>query len=168
MKDVLQCLGGGDLRSIGRSGLLTRQIKTQNDFDMVFQFLKSHDRLLVMRAADVLEKVSKGNPQWLTKHKDALLRLLIKASDKELKWHLALMCPRLPLTSPQAKSVWNVLSKWAQDCTESKIVRVNSLQGIADLTLAHKQLKSRWRSFISKIETENIPSLKARVRKLRV
>ena len=166
MKEVLQYLSGGDLRSIGKSNLLAKQIKTQNDFDAVFEFLTHHDRLVVMRSADTLEKVSKLKPEWLTQHKGSLLRLLKKAVDKELKWHLALMCSRLTLNSPEVKSVWDVLSRWVLDGTESKIVRVNALQGLTDLATVHKQLKPHWARVVSKIKEENIPSLEARLRKL--
>ncbi len=166
MKGLLPYLGGGDLRSIGRSSQLMKQIKTQEDFDAVFRYLQSSDRLVVMRAADVLEKVSRLKPHWLAKHKKALIKMLSNASDKELKWHLALMCPRLPLNSSQVESVWAVLSTWALDNDESKIVRVNSMQGLSDLTSSHKECKSKWLGIMSKIETEKIPSLKARLRKL--
>jgi hypothetical protein len=168
MKDMLSYLAGGDLRSIGRSNELVERIKTQSDFDNLVAFLFSDQRLVVMRAADTIEKLSRKKPEWVNKHANNLIGLLERSVDKELKWHLALISPRLSLKQSQVKTVWNVLSRWALDETESKIVRVNALQGLYELAAIHKNLKLRWTRIISQVEGENTTSLKARLRKLRL
>jgi hypothetical protein len=167
MKNMLTYLGGGDLRSIGKSGELVTQIKTQADFDELFEFLSDNDRLIAMRAADVLEKISRMNPHWLNKHKDTLLGLLSTATAKELRWHLALMSTRLPLDSREAQLMWNILSTWVLDENESKIVRANALQGLSDLVSAHERFEPQWVTLTSKIRETRTPSLKARLKKLR-
>lgn len=166
MKNMQSYLSGGDLRSTGRSNELVKLIKTQSDFDTLFRYLFSNQRLIVMRAADAVEKLSAKNPEWTGKHAADLIALLQNANDKELKWHLALICTRLKLDSAQVKSIWNILSKWALDKNESKIVRVNALQGLFEFASIYHSLQAQWVSMASKIGRENIPSLSARIRKL--
>ena len=56
MKDkLLAKLSGGDLRSIWKADLIVEEIQTQNDFDILFNYLHSDDRLIVMRAVDAVE-----------------------------------------------------------------------------------------------------------------
>ena len=51
-----------------------------------------------MRAADAAEKITVTRPELLKPHKLELLGLLDEAEQIELRWHLALMAPRLALT----------------------------------------------------------------------
>jgi hypothetical protein len=51
-----------------------------------------------MRAADAAEKISLKKPQLLAPFKAELLGLAEETAQAELRWHLALMVPRLPLS----------------------------------------------------------------------
>jgi hypothetical protein len=57
-----------------------------------------------MRAADAAEKVSAKKPRLLDRHKAELLGLLAEAEQIELRWHLALMIPRLRLAPLSASA----------------------------------------------------------------
>ena len=120
--DYYSYLSGGDLRSIGESGKLINEIKTQSDFDQLFNFLHSKERLIAMRAADVIEKVTKINHEFLKSHVVDILNLAEQNVEKELKWHLAEMIPRLKLDIYEKKRACDLLFKWLNDSTESKIV----------------------------------------------
>jgi hypothetical protein len=61
MNKIRNALTGGDLRSIGRSNEIVSSIKNQKEFDILFELLFSSDRILVMRAADAIEKVTKSH-----------------------------------------------------------------------------------------------------------
>jgi len=98
MKNFEKTLSGGDLRSIGRGNSVVQKIRTRDDFDQFFKLLSHKDRLVVMRAADAIEKITRENKEYLFKHKKNILDLYKIAKDKELKWHLALLIPRLNLT----------------------------------------------------------------------
>jgi hypothetical protein len=93
LNDVKKYLQGGDLRSIADVDQLVPLIKTQKTFDELFSCLDSDDRLIVMRAADAIEKITRDHPKYLDSHKNRLIRILDTARDKELKWHLALLIP---------------------------------------------------------------------------
>jgi cobalamin biosynthesis protein CbiD len=95
MTQFKKILSGGDLRSLGVCNSVISKIKNQNTFDELFKYLFHEDRLVVMRAADTIEKITNHNPQYLTKHKEEIIELCNVAKDKELKWHLALLIPRL-------------------------------------------------------------------------
>ncbi|PID78141.1 MAG: hypothetical protein CSB21_01560 [Deltaproteobacteria bacterium] len=166
MNNLLKHLKGGDLRSIAEANKAVSLIKTQKDFDELFNLLFSKDRLIVMRAADAIEKITLKNPEYLEKYNQELINLINNAVDKELKWHLALIAPRLNLTIDESIIVWRKLTNWAKDKNESKIVRVNSIQALFDLANKNEELKKDFDLTIQEIETENIPSIKARLKKI--
>jgi len=84
-----------------------------------------HDR----PEAAVIERI-------LARKKDTILGLLVEARaethPKKLRWNLALMLGRLPLTVADCRRAAPVLYSWLDDT--SSIVKTASLQGLADLT----------------------------------
>lgn len=166
MKELKEYLQGGDLRSIADVDQLIPLIETQQDFDGLFAYLNSEDRLIVMRAADTIEKITKAHPEYLETHKSRLIILLNSAQDKELKWHVALLASRIGLSKNELEQVWNKLEVWARDRLESKIVRVNSLQSLYELSRKHSERKKDFELTAQEVKTEGIPSINARIRKL--
>lgn len=167
MNKFIKYLTGGDLRSIGESNKIVNLIRTQKDFDELFLFLFDSDRKIVMRAADAIEKITADNYKFLSKHKLSLIELCSLASDKELKWHLALLVSRLKLSNDDFLKVWNKLSAWAQDKEESRIVRVNSVQGLFNILPQNIEREEEFDGILFTIEKQNIPSINARIRNLR-
>jgi hypothetical protein len=167
VKDFIEYLKGGDLRSLEKSQKLCSLISNQGQFDSLFSYLLNSDRKVIMRAADVIEKITIKHPSYLNSHKKEILALSNNAKDKELVWHLALLISRIPLTKPEIQKVWKILTNWAIHFKESKIVRVNSLQSLCDLSMKHSEYTERFKELLLKIEKENIPSLNARIRKIR-
>jgi hypothetical protein len=160
-------LAGGDLRSIGKSNSVVSKIQDQNDFDELINCLFQKDRIIVMRAVDAIEKLTIKKPLYLAPHKRNILELSNTAIDKELKWHLALLIPRLRLNKKELNKVWDVLTKWAMDKTNSRIVRVNSIQGLFELTKQNPDLLQSFSLILFEMEKENISSVNARIRKIR-
>jgi hypothetical protein len=166
MKRLNDLLSGGDLRSIGDVNKLISRINTQKEFDELFFFLNSDDRLVVMRAADAIEKITIKNPEYLNKYKKSILKFLDIAEDKEFKWHLALLISRIKLNSDDRKKVFMKLSEWASDKEESRIARVNSVQTLFTLTGDDPELKKAFDLILKELKKENIPSINARLKKL--
>lgn len=160
-------LEGGDLRSKGKVESLIPLIKDQKDFDILFGQLYSIKRIVVMRAADAMEKLTIGNPGYLGSHKNELLTFLGSAKNKELKWHLASLVSRLSLTRDELEIVFAKLRKWARDPLESKIVRVNSLQAIFELIHQDQGLEKEFNSLVKELEKEGVPSINSRIRKIK-
>jgi len=167
MDNIFDRLKGGDLRSIGDANEVVKDIKTQKDFDKLFQGLFHSDRKVVMRAADALEKITLAETDFLNNHKTELIELCFSAGHIELKWHLALLVSRLKLTPGEFRNVWQLLTEWATDKRESKIVRVNSIQGLFNLLQENKESEQDFNLAINEIMNENIPSLNARIKKIR-
>lgn len=156
---------GGDLRSIGEANNVVKEINNQDDFDNVFRGLFHSDRKVVMRTADVIEKTTIQNPKFLLKHKKEILALCNSVQHIELKWHLALFVSRLSLTEKELGIVWQLLTKWATDNKESRIVRVNSLQSLYNLLHVNQELEQDFKLTINEVTKDNIPSINARIRK---
>nr|WP_294949274.1 hypothetical protein [uncultured Mucilaginibacter sp.] len=160
-------LSGGDLRSIGNSDWLAAHIKTQSKFDELFNLLAHRNRLIAMRAADAVEKITVSHPQFLNRHKNKIFELCAISVNKELKWHLALLMPRLPIDGDEAQKAWGILAGWALDNSNSRIVRVNAIQALYELTVRHALSSKYLDGLLSKLATENIPSINARIKKVR-
>lgn len=168
MTNLIKYLNGGDLRSIADANEVVPLIKTQTDFDKLFKYLVTNDRLIVMRTADAIEKITLQNPEYLIRHNQDIINLINTAVDKELKWHLALIASRLNLTVIELGIIWDKLIQWVKDKKESKIVRVNSIQTLFDLSNKNVELKRDFDITIQEVEAENIPSINARLRKLKI
>ena len=139
MAQFEKVLAGGDLRSIGKSNSVVLKVRDQDGFDELFKCQFYNDRIVVMRAADAIEKITIQHASYLTKYKSDLLKLCLTAKNKELKWHLALLVLRLNLSVEEIEVVWQLLSGWALDKQESKIVRVNAMQALYEISLREKQ-----------------------------
>lgn len=167
MRDLDKLLKDGDLRSIGKANEVVKEVKNQSDFDTLFNGLFNSDRKIVMRSADAIEKITIENSGYLSKHKKKVLLLCTTAKDKELKWHLALIVTRIKLSKKEFGKVWQTLTHWATDKNESKIVRVNSIQGLDNLLRQNQELRQDFEITLNELEGENIPSITARIKKLK-
>ncbi len=126
-------LSGGDRRSIGKAdevvALVRRHRKLIGD---VVECLSDTDPCVRMRAADVLEKVSRDAPQALQPFAGELIGHLREVTQKEVRWHLALLVPRLSLAGRECEDVSATLQEYLTD--RSSIVKTFAMQGLADLT----------------------------------
>ena len=155
-------LSGSDLRSIGRVNEVIPLIRTQHAFVQLFQLLYHHDRLVVMRAADVIEKVTTDKPEFLSTHILDIFSLSRIAAHKELKWHLAQLLSRITMDHDQMTVARSILHSWAADKDNSRIVRVNALQSLFELT----DNKTALLPFLNQLEKEEVPSISARIKQL--
>src|SRR5205807_7490946 len=119
---ITELLEGADRRSIGRANEVVRLIlRDPRAFDRVIACLWSSDPAIRMRAADAAEKISAERPRLLDRYKRELLGLLCEAQQIELRWHLALMVPRLRLTAGERRKATAALNEYLRD--RSSIVK---------------------------------------------
>lgn len=166
-KNLAHMLLGRDLRRIKGSNEVARVVQDQQRFDELFALLLHHERPLVMRSADAIEKITRHHPQFLFPHHAQIISLMHGSVNIELKWHIAQLLPRLRLTRTELKEVWGTLTYWTRNPNESKIVRVNALQGLFELAQKHSALKKDFIATMNSLDHELIPSLTARVKKLK-
>lgn len=165
---IKEKLDGGDLRSIAEANKVAEEIGNQEDFDSLFLYLYDKDRLIVMRAADAIEKITLARPEYLKKHKNEIINFCLSEVNMEFKWHLALLLSRLSPSLKEQYSIFEILKKWALNTGESKIVRVNAIQSLYELAIRNEIFEVDFAGIINIVGKENIPSLNARIRKLKL
>lgn len=160
-------LSGRDIRTVKQNSIVVRAVTDQRSFDQLFALVFHHERPLVMRAVDAVEKITLKHPEFLKPHKVQLMSVLKSADHKELKWHITQLIPRIDLSEAELRDVVHILSYWALNKNESKIVRVNALQGLFDLSRKHSKVNEDLTKAISAMDHELIPSIQARIKKIK-
>jgi hypothetical protein len=140
--DILKALAGGDRRSIGNADrVVARVLNSPALLGDVVRGFTHDDPLIRMRCADVAEKVSVVHPEWLEPHKRALLSFAGVVHEKELRWHVAQMLPRLDLSPSERRTVVALLFKYLED--ESRIVKTWSMQALFEMSEKDARLRAR-------------------------
>jgi hypothetical protein len=162
---IAAMLKGGDRRSIGRSNEVKKLVLRQpKRFAELLKCLWDEDPGVRMRAADAAEKISVTRSKLLKTYKQELLGLLDEAEQIELKWHLALMVPRLTLNGPERRRAKAALRRYLED--RSSIVKTFALQGLADLARQDASLRDPVRRTLEESLQSGTAAMKARARKL--
>jgi hypothetical protein len=162
LADVLR---GGDRRSIGKSNRVAKIILSDpRRFPELFKCLWDKDPVVRMRAADAVEKITVTQPELLKSHKQELLGLLDEAGQIELRWHLALIVPRLELSGPEQARAAAALQRYLED--RSSIVKTFALQGLADLARQDASLRGTAKQILEQSLRTGAAAMKARARKL--
>lgn len=146
---------------------LRARIKDQLSFDSLFELLYHHERSLVLHAAEAIEKVTTKRQEFLRAHKLDLLRLFTTSDHPELKARLAQLIVRVTLLPDEADEVWKILQYWARNPNENKPIRVHALQSLYDLSRIYPDFREPFLEILTAVAHEPIPSLQARIRKLR-
>jgi hypothetical protein len=164
-KNLLTLLEGGDRRSIGRADQVAVAVsKDRALFPTLMQGWWSDDPLVRMRAADATEKVTRKNPDLLPAYKKQLLKLLADVEQQELRWHLAALVPRLPLSHRERDLAASSLRCYLQD--QSSIVKTCALQALADLAKDDSTMRREVKKLLSQSLRNGTPAMKARSRRL--
>ena len=165
MHPTLEKLQGGDRRSIGRSNEVVSDVLSHPYlFRVVFSGLSADDPLIRMRSADAVEKITARRPELLRSYKNKLIREVAATEQKEVRWHVAQMLPRLELDEVERKRVFRVLLGYLND--RSSIVRTFTMQALADIARDSPVLLRAVRQRLAQLTTSGTPAMKARGRKL--
>lgn len=162
---ILDKLRGGDRRSIGRSNEVVTIVRRQPMlFSDLIEGLRHPDELVRMRAADVVEKLTVKNPEWLWPFRVQLIKLAAGAEQPELRWHLAQVLPRLELSRRDCMIVAAVFRCYLRG--RSRIVKTFAMQGLADLTKQDPSLMNSIRPILTSLTRTGSAAMKSRGRKL--
>jgi hypothetical protein len=82
-------------------------------------------------AADALDKASRQRPDLIAAHAETLITQIGPIVQQEVRWHVAQMIPRLPLTARQCPDAVVLLRGSIQD--QSRIVVVEALTALTAL-----------------------------------
>jgi HEAT repeat protein len=164
-KNILALLEGGDRRSIGRADQVAAiASKNLRLFPKLIEGLWSEDPVVRVRAADATEKVTRKNPDLLQPYQKELLGLMAAAAEPELRWHLAVMVPRLQLGAKERQLATSLLKGYLQD--RSSLVRTFAFQGLADLAQDDPGIQPEVIEILRAATRQGTPAMKARSRKL--
>jgi hypothetical protein len=163
-KSILTLLTGGDRRTIGRADRVAEMVcKDSRLFAELMAGLWSEDALVRMRAADAAEKVTRKNRELLQPYKKELLGLMSEAEEQELRWHLAVMVPRLLLSGKERRRAASSLNKYLED--RSSIVKTFALQGLTDLAQDDDGVRAEVVEILREAVRSGTAAMKARSRK---
>ena len=165
MHALLIKLEGGDRRSIGRSEEVVADVlENPALFSVLATGLSSNDAIVRMRAADAMEKISLIHPEYLRPHKKLLIGLAAKSGQKEVRWHLAQMLPRLKLGPKDVQQVVGILLGYFGD--SSSIVKTLAMQALADIARQTPELRPSVLGHLEELTVTGTPAMRARGRKL--
>ena len=160
-------LAGGDRSSIGAATAIADEIQAEPQrFPVVWHLLRHQEALVRMRAADALEKASRQMPEQLQPFKAELLSRRLEDGTPEVRWHLLAMSARLVLDRHEAKTLIDQCRD-ALIADKSRIARVAALQAAHDLAKEHPEFTRTLDEMLDVAARSDIPSLRARARKLR-
>ena len=164
-KDILALLVGGDRRSIGQADRVAKMVSDDIAlFAELIAGLWSENPLVPMRAADATEKITRKHRELLQPYRKELLGLMAEAQEQELRWHLAVMVPRLLLNAKERQAAVSLLEGYLED--RSSIVKTFALQGLADMAEADSSFREKVVEILDEAARKGTPAMKARSRKL--
>ena len=162
---IRSLLSGGDRRSVGRVAEVVDLVRRRpREASGVVDCLYDKDSCVCMRAADALEKISRDPAISFQSHKAHLMNLLTETTQQELRWHLAVVLPRLQLTNSECRLVAKTLESYLED--RSSIVKTFAMQGLADLTNQYPSSRLGVTDLIRSLVRTGTPAMRARGRKL--
>lgn len=164
---ILQQLGGGDRRSIGRANRVVAQVLARPGlFRTLFAGLKSEDLLVRIRSADAIEKITLVHSEWLGPYKAQLIGPLARSEEAEIRWHVAQVLPRLRWTAVEQRRVYRLLTDYLRD--GSSIVKTCAMQALADISVQVPGLRSAVLRRLKMATARGTPAMRARGRNILV
>jgi len=164
-KSILFLLEGGDRRSIGESDRVASMVAREpKRFAELIAGLWAEDELVRMRAADAVEKVTRGRPELLRSYRKELLGLMAECDQQEVQWHLAQMASRIVSNAGERLVVAEILTDYLE--AKSSIVRTFALQGLAELAKDEPGVRPRVVEILHQAIRSGSAAMKARARKL--
>lgn len=165
MPSILRKLQGGDRRSIGRaSEVVTDVLADPRLFGVLVAGLFVNDLVVRARVADAIEKISVIHPEYLRPYRAKLVGEFARCEQKEVRWHVAQMLPRLRWNTRERQEVYTILTGYLRD--SSSIVKTCAMQALADLVTQAPTLRPSVMRQLQKLMKSGTPAMRARGRKL--
>jgi hypothetical protein len=168
-------LSGGTRTSLGRTDAVVAEVlAAPQKFPALLACLaqaddedadaSANDAILLMRASDAIEKISRQRPEWLAPHKLDFLSLAGDSDQIEVRWHMAQILPRLPLTPRERIVAIDILFDYLKD--RSSIVKTHAMQALADFAAKDSKLKEKILPLLDELTEIGTAAMRARGRKL--
>ena len=168
-------LSGGTRTSLGRTDAVVAEVlAAPQKFPALLVCLaqaddedadaSANDAILLMRASDAIEKISRQRTEWLAPHKLDFLGLAGASDQIEVRWHMAQILPRLPLTPRERIVAIDILFDYLKD--RSSIVKTHAMQALADFAAKDSKLKGKILPLLDELTEIGTAAMRARGRKL--
>jgi hypothetical protein len=165
MMDFKSLFQNGDMRSPkGAVEACEYVLKNQNSIIELIDLIQCGNKKIQMGAADALEKISLKNIQILIRVKSKLFEIAKIAEQKEVRWHFALILPRLNLSKQEAKAAFEIIENYLED--KSKIVIAFSLSALFEFSKIESNINSRFLEILDVFQNNPSPAIKVRVRNI--
>jgi hypothetical protein len=100
MDEIRAMLAAGTRMAKGRVGEAVELVRAEpRKIARLVECLWDDDAGVANRAADALERVTRGDAKLLARWKEPLIGLMAEAAENKLRWNLALTVPRMSLTA---------------------------------------------------------------------
>lgn len=163
--ELLDTVKGGDRRSVGRVNQVVEAVLREPELLPTLVDGMVHDDPVVrMRAADALEKATRGHPEWLARFKHRLLDEIAAVPQPEVRWHVAQMLPRVPLDTREEARAVRIVLRYLDD--ESRIVKTCSMQALAEFASRNRRLQPRVVRILEMATRTGSPAMRSRGRRL--
>lgn len=165
MNPIVRKLKEGDLRQKGKSEEVVADVlKKPQLFRQVLAGIVDTEPGVRMRASDAVEKITRLRPELLQPYKKDFLDVFTTIDQKEVRWHLAQILPRLELAKKERQRVFNLLVSFLDD--DSRIVKTFAMQGLADIAEMDRSYLPRVVKIVERLMTSGIPAIQSRGKKL--
>ena len=163
---LAKALALGDRRTIGDAPTVAEAVAADPArLPELVGCLFDEDAGVRMRAADALERVSRGDARPLDAFAEHLLTDAAAIEQAEVRWHLAQILPRLTLTEEQRGRAAALMVAWFEG-SASRIVQTSALQGMVDLAAQDPELRPTAADMLGRAMRSGVPSLAARARRI--
>ena len=122
------------------------------------------DPVVRARAADAVEKISEVHPEYLRFYRAKLAGELARCEQKEVRWHVGQMLPRIRWNTREQQQVCDTLTDYLRD--SSSIVKASAIQALADLARQTPGFRPSLLRQFQKLRVSGTPAMRARGRKL--
>jgi|GEM_PF-1757284 len=122
-----------------------------------------NDGKYAQAAADALQRVSSLDSAIVDPYNEEIINKVTNTKYDSTRWHICMMIGRMKLKSSQIEGVKNILLTLFNKDT-SKIVKVDAMQALYDLSLKNDSLVEAADCIVKKAQDSSIPSLQARAR----
>jgi hypothetical protein len=133
-------------------------------FDALIDAMRSTDRALALHSAEAADLASAGNPLLLEPHKRALLGRLAQIDQREIRWHVAQMLPRLRLEGDERERAVALVVGWLEGRDGSAMAAAGGFESLVVLADGDPQLIETVRPVLERHASGGPPAIRARAK----
>ena len=133
-------------------------------FEAVFDGLFHAEKVVRMRSADVIEKVTQSNHDLLSDYTTIIISILSTTEQQEVCWHMAQIAPRLICNESEENEIIESLKMCLLH--KSKIVQVSAMESLATIAVRNDSMLGEVTDMIVKHMESGSPAVQSRGRKL--